>query len=64
VALAAADLLARVVAADPPFSVVLTVWQSMRAALGVGSRPSRTRVRSRKAATIRSQVPSSRQRRK
>ena len=39
VALAALDLLSRVVAARPPFSVVLTLWVSMIAALGLGSRP-------------------------
>jgi len=43
VALAAVDLLARVVTADPPFSVVLTDWLSMIAALGCGSRPARRR---------------------
>ena len=43
VALAALDLLARVVAARPPFSVVLTLWVSMIAALGLGSRPLRSR---------------------
>jgi len=45
--LAAVDFLARVVAADPPFSVVLTLWLSMIAALGVASRPAATRTSSR-----------------
>jgi hypothetical protein len=43
VALAALDLFTRVVAARPPFSVVLTLWVSMIAALGLGSRPLRSR---------------------
>jgi hypothetical protein len=43
VALPALDLLGRVVAARPPFSVVLTLWVSMMAAVGLGSRPSRSR---------------------
>jgi len=47
VPLSAVDLLARVVSAEPPFSVVFTDWLSTMAALGVGSRPSRTRVCSR-----------------
>src|SRR5262249_12942595 len=46
--------------AGPPTSVVLTDWLSMHAALGVGSRPAATRVRSRKACTILAHVPSSR----
>jgi hypothetical protein len=64
VALATGDFLAPVVAAAPPFSVVLTVWLSMMAALGVDSRPRLTRTRSRSVAAMRSQAPSSRQRRK
>ena len=46
-ALAAVDFLAGVVAADPPFSVVFTLWLSMIAALGVASRPAATRTSSR-----------------
>jgi hypothetical protein len=38
VALAAVDLLGAVVAAWPPGSVVLTLWLSKTAALGVGRR--------------------------
>jgi len=43
VALAPVDLLGRVEAANAPFSVVLTLWVSMMAALGVGARPSCSR---------------------
>jgi hypothetical protein len=43
VPLAALELLGRVVAARPPFSVVLTLWVSRMAAVGLGSRPSRSR---------------------
>lgn len=43
VALAPLDLLGRVEAANAPFSVVLTLWVSMTAALGVGARPSCSR---------------------
>ena len=39
----ALDLLGRVVAARPPFSVVLTLCVSTMAALGLGSLPSRSR---------------------
>jgi hypothetical protein len=39
VALAAVDLLGAVVAVPPPRSVVLTLWLSRMAALGVGCRP-------------------------
>jgi hypothetical protein len=42
-ALAALDLLGSVVAARPPFSVVLTLWVSMIAAVGLASRPSVSR---------------------
>ena len=41
--LAALDLLRRIPAARPPFSVVFTLWVSITAALGLGSRPSRSR---------------------
>src|SRR4051794_888265 len=43
VPLPAPYLLRRVVAAGPPFSVVLTLWVSTMTALGLGSRPSRSR---------------------
>src|SRR3990172_8251785 len=46
-AFASGHFLARVVAPKPPFSVVLTVWLSMIAALGVGSRSASSRTRSR-----------------
>jgi len=45
----ALDLLGRVVAPRPPFSVVLTLWVSMMATLGLGSRPSRSRIRVRRS---------------
>ena len=35
--------LRRIPAARPPFSVVFTLWVSITAALGLGSRPSRSR---------------------
>ena len=41
--LAALDLLRRIPAARPPLSVVFTLWVSITAALGLGSRPSRSR---------------------
>src|SRR5205823_11777784 len=63
-ALSALYLLAGVVAAIPPFSVVCTDWLSSAAALGSGSRPCRTRSWRRSASLICSQVPSSRQRAK
>ena len=50
------DFLACVVAAWPPFSVVLTVWLSIIAALGSASRPIEVRNCSRKAVLTRSQV--------
>ena len=40
---AALDLLRRIPTARPPFSVVFTLWVSITAALGLGSRPSRSR---------------------
>ena len=58
-ALASRDLLARIVATRPPFSVVLTDWLSIMAALGVGSRPSASRTFGRSASWMRSQLPSS-----
>jgi hypothetical protein len=42
-ALAPLHLLGGIVAARPPFSVVLTLWVSMTAALGLASRPSLSR---------------------
>ena len=42
-ALASFDLLGGIVAARPPFSVVLTLWVSMIAAVGLASRPSCSR---------------------
>lgn len=44
VAFAAVDLLASIVAVRPPFSVVLTDWLSMMAALGCRLRPAASRV--------------------
>lgn len=64
VALTARYLLACVVAARPPFSVVFTDWLSMIAALGVGSRPSISRTLGCKVSWMRSQVPSKRHSRK
>ena len=58
VALASRHLLARVIAARPPFSVVFTDWLSMMAPLGVASRPSLSRTMGRSASSTRSQVPS------
>ena len=49
VPLAAVDLLARVVAARSPFSVVLTLWLSTIAADGMGLRPALTRTFSRRS---------------
>ena len=43
VALAAVDLLARIVTARTPASVVLTLWLSMIAAEGLALRPTRSR---------------------
>jgi len=43
VALATLDLLARIIAANPPLSVVLTLWLSITPALGEASRPSISR---------------------
>ena len=42
-ALAPVYLLAGIVAADPPFSVVFTLWLSRIAAVGLASRPSCSR---------------------
>src|SRR5258706_9489074 len=51
-------LFATIVAAWPPFSVVLTDWLSTMSKLGSASRSSWTRTCSRSAALIRSHVPS------
>ena len=45
-------LLAGVVAARPPFSVVLTVWLSIMVALGVGARPACSRTCSRRTSLL------------
>ena len=62
VALARGHFLAGVVAARPPFSVVLTVWLSIIAALGVGARPAFSRTCSRRIPRRRSHTPVRRQR--
>ena len=41
---AALELLRHIPAARPSFSVVFTLWVSITAALGLGSRPSRSRM--------------------
>jgi hypothetical protein len=61
VSLASLDLLATIVTAWPPFSVVFTVWLSMITALGVGSRPALLRTSSRRASWILSHTPARRQ---
>ena len=58
VSLSTVDLLASVIATRPPFSVVLTDWLSMMAALGVGLLPSAFRTLGRRASWTRSHVPS------
>ena len=58
VSLASFNLLTRIVAAWPPFSVVLTDWLSMMPALGVSSRPSFCLTLVRKASSILCHVPS------
>src|SRR3954454_6617188 len=57
VALAAPYFLGRVPAARPPFSVVLTLWVSTIAAVGLGSRPSRSRSITTRWWRIASQTP-------
>src|SRR3954452_9512102 len=57
VPLPAPDLLGRVVAARPPFSVVLTLWVSTIAAVGLGSRPPCSRSISTRWWRIASQTP-------
>jgi hypothetical protein len=60
-ALAAVDFLAGIISMDPPFSVVLTDWLSMIAALGLASRPTAMRTSMCNVSWIRVQVPSRRQ---
>ncbi len=57
--LSTVDLLASVIATRPPFSVVLTDWLSMIAALGVWFLPSACRTLTRRASLARSHVPCS-----
>jgi hypothetical protein len=64
VPLAALDLLARVVAAPPPFSAVLADCESIIATVGVAFRPPALRPCSRSACPTRSHTPLSRQERK
>jgi YD repeat-containing protein len=63
VPLAAVDLLARVIPADPPFSVVFTDWESMIATDGAGSAPAPVRTRATNAWLIAGHTPSRRNRR-
>ena len=63
-ALPSEDLLAGIVAARPPFSVVFTLWLSMMAALGAAYLPSASRTMGRSASWTRSQLPSADHRRK
>lgn len=58
--LAAVDFLAGIISVKPPFSVVLTDWLSMIAALGSASRPSPMRSCARNVSWICVQVPSRR----
>ena len=62
-ALAPVDLLAGVVPADPPFSVVFTLWLSRIAAVGLASRPSCSRTAITRWCRIASHTPSSMNRR-
>jgi hypothetical protein len=64
VALAPTDALAAVIAPDPPFSVVFTVWLSMIPALGSRVRPEASRTSPRRLSCIRSQTLARRQVRK
>ena len=63
-AFAAIEAFPSVVAAGPPFSVVLTDWLSMIAPLGWRSRPARSLTSSRKPWLSRSKIPASRHCRK
>src|SRR5260221_1780882 len=58
------DALTRIKALQPPFSVVLTLWLSILAALGWASCPKHTRSRSRSTVLTCSHNPLSRQARK
>jgi hypothetical protein len=58
------DLLARVIAPDPPFSVVFTDWLSRMPALGWRCRPAAARTSPRSMSWMCCQVPSRRQRQK
>jgi len=62
VALAAFDLLAAVIASDAAGSVVLTLWLSITPAVGLASRPARSRSSITRWWLSVSQVPSSRNR--
>jgi hypothetical protein len=62
-ACASVDGFASISPARPPFSVVVTDWLSRIAALGAASRPAATRTSVRRAAWMRTQVPSRCQRR-
>jgi len=64
VALAPAYALAPVIAPDPPFPVVFTVWLSMIPALGSRVRPEASRRSPRSVSCIRSQAPTRHQVRK
>jgi hypothetical protein len=59
-ALATLDLLVRIVAVDPPFSVVLTDWRSILPALGWRCRPMATRIAPRSMSWLCCHVPSRR----
>lgn len=64
VPLTPAQLCGTIVAAAPPFSVVLVDWLSRIAAIGAGARPARWRTCARSTALACPHVPSIRQRRK
>ncbi len=57
-ACASVEVVASISPARPPFSVVVTDWLSRIAALGAASRPAATRTSVRRAAWMRTQVPS------
>jgi hypothetical protein len=58
------DLLVRIKAADPPFSVALTDWLEMTAVLDCRGSPAATRISPRSRSCITCQVPSWSQRQK
>ncbi len=64
VALAPLQPLRRIPAARPPFSVVLTLWVSMMAAVGLASRPSPSRTMTTRWWRMLSQTPAARNARK